>query len=209
VNAGAVRQGPVKDERRVPSRPVTRPACNPARALQSNVVMATPSLAHAAPIATDRHRVPAWLALIGFIVLCNGAGFLGTLVGNQGYYRELVLPSWAPPPAVFGPAWITLYVLMGTATWLVWRTPPSRDRREALGWFAVQLVLNAAWTPVFFGLENPAAGFALILTIPVAVTGMIISYARLSRLAAGMLVPLWLWVGFATLLNGAIWWLNR
>jgi benzodiazapine receptor len=171
--------------------------------------MSTHSLAQGAPVEASRHRVPPWLALIGFIVLCNAAGYLGTLVGNQTYYLELVRPSWAPPSAVFGPAWITLYLLMGTATWLVWRAPPSRDRREALGWFAVQLALNAAWTPVFFGLENPAAGFALILTIPVAVTGMIISYARLSRLAAALLVPLWLWVGFATLLNGAIWWLNR
>jgi tryptophan-rich sensory protein len=128
---------------------------------------------------------------------------------TPAFYQELVKPSWALPPSVFGPAWITLYVLMGTATWLVWRSTPGRARTEALIWFAVQLALNAAWTPVFFGLESPAAGFALILTIAVTVTGMIISYARRSRLAAALLVPLWLWVGFATVLNGSIWWLDR
>ena len=157
----------------------------------------------------DDHAVPSWLALVGFILLCNAAGFLGTLVGNQDYYQRLTLPSWAPPSAVFGPVWITLYALMGTATWLVWRTRSHPDRREALVWFGVQLALNAAWTPVFFGLERPGAALALILTIPVAVTGMIISYARRSRLAAALLAPLWLWVGFAGVLNGAIWWLNR
>jgi translocator protein len=149
------------------------------------------------------------LALIGFILLSEAAGFLGTLVGNQGFYREIALPSWAPAPWLFGPVWVTLYVLMGVATWLVWRSRPGRDRREALGWYAVQLALNAAWTPVFFGLERIGAAFALILLIPPAVTAMILAYRRCSPLAALLLVPLWLWVGFATLLNGAIWWLNR
>jgi tryptophan-rich sensory protein len=155
------------------------------------------------------HALPSWLALIGFILLCNAAGFLGTLVGNQDYYQRLTLPSWAPPSQVFGPTWVALYVLMGAATWLVWRTRRDPDRREAMLWFGVQLALDAAWTPIFFGLEQPGAAFALILAIPVAVTGMIISYARRSALASVLLVPLWLWVGFASLLNGAVWLLNR
>jgi benzodiazapine receptor len=217
ATTGANRQGPVKNAPAVPpvsARTVaafSRIGDTRIRGVLPalEVDMTTRSLAHPAPVATTRHTVPSWLALVGFIVLCNAAGYLGTLVGNQGYYLELTRPGWAPPTWVFGPAWITLYVLMGTATWLVWRTPPSAARREALTWFAVQLALNAAWTPVFFGLENPAAGFALILTIPVTVTGMIVSYARLSRAGAALLLPLWLWVGFATLLNGAIWWLNR
>jgi benzodiazapine receptor len=170
--------------------------------------MATHTLSGANPRPSD-HAVPPWLALVGLILLCNAAGYLGTLVGNQDYYQRLTLPTWAPPSWVFGPVWITLYALMGLATWLVWRTPSHAERREALTWFGIQLALNAAWTPVFFGLERPGAAFALILTIPVTVTGMIISYARRSRLAAALLVPLWLWVGFAGLLNGAIWWLNR
>jgi translocator protein len=191
-----------------PARGYAEPRVSAGAAPASKPDMTTHTLP--AP-ATSRgeHSVPSWLALVGFIVLCNAAGYLGTLVGNQDYYQRITLPSWAPSSQLFGPVWITLYVLMGIATWLVWRTRPDPDRREALIWFGVQLALNAAWTPIFFGLERPGAAFALILTIPIAVTGMIISYGRRSPLAAVLLVPLWLWVGFASLLNGAIWHLNR
>jgi translocator protein len=161
------------------------------------------------PASRRGHLVPSWVALPGFVLMCNVAGFVGNMVGGQDLYQRLALPSWAPPSQVFGPVWISLYVLTGTATWLVWRTRPDRDRAEAMSWFAIQLLLNAAWTPVFFGLQRIGAALALIIALEITVTGMLLAYARRSRLAAALLVPLWLWVGFAAVLNASIWWLNR
>ncbi len=98
---------------------------------------------------------------------------------------------------------------MGTATYLVWRRCSGVRRRTAMLVFAVQLALNFAWTPVFFGLQQIFAAFLLLLANWLAVGAMTLVYARRVPLAGALLVPLWLWVSFAAVLNGAIWWLNR
>jgi len=148
-------------------------------------------------------------ALVSLIVLCNGVGFVSSLVGNMGLYQQLVQPRWAPPAWVFGPVWTSLYILMGVATWLVLRTPATPRRRTALVVFAVQLALNAAWTPVFFGLEAIGAGLGVIIAVDVAVAAMAITYARIRPIAGLLVLPLLMWVGFATALNVAFWRLNR
>lgn len=161
-------------------------------------------------VAARRLSIPWWAAWLGFVVLCNGVGFLSSLTGQESQiYARIQTPSWAPPGWVFAPVWTTLYTLMGTATYLVWRRCEGAQARTALTVFAVQLALNAAWTPVFFGLERIFAAFVLIIANWLAVTAMMVVYARRVRLAGAMIVPLWLWVSFATVLNGAIWWLNR
>ena len=104
---------------------------------------------------------------------------------------------------MFAPVWITLYTLMGVAAWLVWRTGPGR--RRSLTWFAVQLALNAAWTPVFFGLRAIGAGLVVIVLLELAILATIAAFAPRSRLAAALLVPYAAWVGFATALNAALW----
>lgn len=150
------------------------------------------------------------LQWLGFVVLCNGVGFVSALVGGEpSYYEQLARPSWAPPPSVFGPVWTILYTLMGTATWIVWRRARGAVRRRAMTAFALQLACNAAWTPVFFGLHQPGAAIAIIFAVLVSVLAMAILYARVRALAGGLVVPLALWVGFATCLNVAIWQLNR
>lgn len=156
-----------------------------------------------------RTHVPAWLVWLGFVVLCNGAGFLSSLAGRMGLYQELVQPAWAPPGWVFGPAWTTLYTLMGTATYLVWRRCGGERRRTAMIVFAVQLALNVAWTPVFFGLERVFAALVVIVLVWLSVLVMMIVYARRVPLAGVLIAPLLAWVGFATALNASIWWLNR
>lgn len=148
-------------------------------------------------------------SLVGLILLCNGVGFASAMVGNMGLYQELVQPSWAPPAWLFGPVWTSLYILMGVATWLVLRAPATPTRRAALIIFAFQLALNAAWTPVFFGLEAIGAGLVVIIAVDLAVVAMAIAYARIRPLAGMMIIPLVVWVGFATALNAAIWSLNR
>lgn len=151
-----------------------------------------------------------WLAWIGFVVLCNGAGFLSSLAGGEAtIYQQLVQPSWAPPPWLFAPAWISLYTLMGTATYLVWRRCRGEARRDAMIVFAIQLALNVAWTPVFFGLQRFGLAVILISFVLAAITAMIVVYYRRVRVAGLMLIPLWLWVAFATALNASIWALNR
>ena len=144
------------------------------------------------------------MALIGFILLCNGAGFLSSLGGHMALYGQLALPAWAPPPLAFPIAWGMLYTLMGIGAWLVWRAPASPARRRALGMFVVQLLVNMAWTPVFFGAEWFRAGLVVIALVWFAVLAMVIAYRRVSGTAAALQIPLLLWVGFATALNAAI-----
>jgi benzodiazapine receptor len=143
------------------------------------------------------------------VALCNLTGFVSSLFGTeQTFYAALTKPSFAPPSWVFAPAWTTLYTLMGTATYLVWRRCAGAIRRRAMGVFAVQLALNAAWTPVFFGLHEIGAAFLLIIANWIAVGAMGLVYYRRVPLAGALIVPLWLWVTYATVLNGAIWRLN-
>jgi benzodiazapine receptor len=144
------------------------------------------------------------LVLVGLIALCQLAGATGAFVTDASWYRALDRPSWAPPGWIFGPVWITLYTLMGIAAWRIWRaSSPRRD--TALRWFAFQLVLNAAWTPVFFGARSIGGGFVVIVTLLVAIAATIVAYSRISRLAAALMVPYFAWVAFATALNGALW----
>ncbi len=143
-------------------------------------------------------------ALIGFIVLCQLAGASGAVVTDASWYLALDRPSWAPPGWVFGPVWISLYTMMGVAAWLVWRSN-APSRRSALAWFAVQLVLNAAWTPVFFGARSLGGGLIVIVTLVIAIIATIAAYRRVSRAAAVLMIPYLLWVSFATALNAALW----
>ncbi len=157
-----------------------------------------------AAVAPSRSRPVATLVLA--IAVCELAGAAGGLVTDPSFYRELVRPTWAPPPWLFGPVWITLYALMGTAASLVWRS--GRGRGEALAWFAVQLVLNAAWTPVFFGLHSLGGGLALILALDLAIVATIVAFAQRSRAAALLLAPYAGWVAFATALTAWLWHAN-
>ncbi|WP_231183059.1 TspO/MBR family protein [Haladaptatus sp. DYF46] len=148
------------------------------------------------------------LALLVSIVVCELAGIIPSfLTANDvaTWYTTLQKPGFTPPSWVFGPVWTTLYLLMGIALYLVWR---RRDNRFALAVFAVQLLLNAGWTLVFFGMRWPAGGLAVILALLVAIVATMVAFARIDRRAALLLVPYLCWVGFATLLNYELWRLN-
>lgn len=142
---------------------------------------------------------------VGFVALCNGVGAASALVASEpAFYEQLARPSWAPPPSVFGPVWTLLYTLMGTATWIVWIKTAGPLRRRAMAVFAVQLAFNALWTPVFFGFHALGASVAVILAVLALVVAMTSVYARASKLAASLVVPLAAWVAFASALNIAI-----
>ncbi len=117
-------------------------------------------------------------------------------------------PWGDPPPWVFGPVWIALYVLMGIAAWLVWRRQDEAGRRLALMLFAFQLGLNALWSFVFFGMENPGAALVNIGVLWAVILATTFAFRKISQLAAWLLLPYLAWVSFASYLNCGIWLLN-
>lgn len=148
------------------------------------------------------------LALAGWIVLCFLAPALGAFSMPDTWYAALRKPAWNPPGWVFGPVWTLLYSMMAVAAWLVWRRGGWRMQRLPLTWFLVQLALNAAWTPIFFGLHRPGLAFADIVLLWLAIVGTIISFKRVQRGAAWLLAPYLAWVSFAAFLNFTLWRMN-
>lgn len=148
------------------------------------------------------------LGLCGWVLLCYAAASLGALFMPGEWYATLRKPSWNPPGWVFGPVWSALYTMMAVAAWLVWRRGGFAAQRRALVPFFAQLALNAAWTPLFFGLHRPGLAFAEILLLWLAIAWTIVAFWRVHRVAAGLLCPYLAWVSFAAALNGTLWRLN-
>lgn len=145
-----------------------------------------------------------WPAAVA-IVAVSGAQFT-----PDAWYQSLRKPSFNPPGAVFGPVWTVLYLLMAIAAWLVAKQVQvsARLRRRALWLMGLQLLLNGLWSPLFFGLHNPALAFVDISALWIALVATIASFASVRPLAAWLLVPYLLWVSFALVLNGSIWLMN-
>ncbi len=149
------------------------------------------------------------LAVLIAVCLAVGAfGSVFTASSVNGWYPTIHKPSWTPPSWVFAPVWTALYIMMGIAAWFVWRKRENAGAKSALILFAVQLALNAAWSPLFFGLKNPLAGLLTIILLWAFLAAAILSFWRISRAAAALLAPYWLWVSFASALNLAIWRMN-
>lgn len=140
------------------------------------------------------------------------AGIIGTVFTTPsvaGWYPTLVKPALNPPAWVFGPVWTTLFALMGIAAFLVWKKGLDRkDVKIALGIFLGQLVLNALWSIIFFGLRSPGGALIEIVFLWLAIVATIVAFAKISRPAAWLLTPYILWVSFAGYLNYTIWLLN-
>jgi tryptophan-rich sensory protein len=153
------------------------------------------------------------IKLAASLVLCLLAGFIGSIFTTPkigGWYAGLNKPSFNPPSWLFGPVWTLLYVLMGVALYLVWRTGlAAKGVKLAIAIYFVQLVLNALWSFAFFGAESPLAGLVVIVALWAMIAATIAAFAPISRAAAALLVPYILWVTFATILNAAIYLLNR
>lgn len=178
----------------------------------------TPDIRSIQPRLSD----PAWrsaLALILFVAIAFAVaafGSLSTFQNVDGWYADADKAAWNPPNGVFGPVWSILYPLMAVAAWLVWRrrragTPETTDvATRALAFYVVQLVLNALWTPFFFGLYPfvgaPALWIALVIIVllDLAVLATMLAFWEVSRVAAVLLIPYWAWVLFATTLNWAL-----
>lgn len=153
--------------------------------------------------------------LIIAIVVCQLAGIIGSLFTmpaiQSGWYAQLVKPEIAPPNWIFAPVWTTLFSLMGVSLFLVWKSDFSanaKEQRKGIALFFIQLVLNALWSIIFFGLRSPGGAFVEIIFLWLAIFATIIAFAKISRPAAWLLVPYILWVSFAGYLNLMIWILN-
>lgn len=144
------------------------------------------------------------------MAVCLMAGVAGSLATTSKvptWYASLNKPSWNPPSWVFAPVWTTLYTMMGVAAWIVWRRAGSPYHRAFL-FFWIQLVLNTAWSFLFFGLEQPGLALADIVLLWLSIAATLRAFRKWSGAAALLLTPYLAWVSFAACLNFAIWRLN-
>ncbi|MGE4093600.1 MAG: TspO/MBR family protein [Candidatus Binatia bacterium] len=151
------------------------------------------------------------LVLLGFLGACFAVAALGSWVTTPAvdtWYTTVRKPPWTPPNWVFGPVWSALYAAMALAAWWVWQQRGSIDVRLPLTLFAIQLLLNLAWSVLFFGLQNPGAGLIEIVVLWSAILATLLAFWRVSVGAGWLLVPYLLWVTFALALNFSIWQLN-
>lgn len=152
---------------------------------------------------TAEYRKPnSWVVLLAFLVLVNGVGFLiGTQTRPGAWFEQLTKPPLNPPGWVFAPVWTTLYVLIAIAGWRIWMDNP---RSTAMKFWVAQMLLNFAWSPIWFGAEMPWLAFAVIVLMWLSIVGFIVTARRQDMLAAWLFVPYLVWVSFASYLNLSI-----
>ena len=153
------------------------------------------------------HAMRSLAALLVFVLWVALAAFFGAQFEPGGWYAGLSKPPLTPPNWVFAPVWSLLYLGIAVAGWLVWRTRPGVWMPLTL--WGVQLVLNAMWSPLFFGLHRPDLALLEIAVLLFAAAATALVFYRIRRLAGLLFLPYVAWVGFATYLNAGLWLLNR
>jgi translocator protein len=152
-----------------------------------------------------------FLKLILSIVICFIPGIAGALftTAESSWYQNLSKPEFTPPDWLFAPVWIILYLLMGISLFLIWKEGlNNKNVRVAFTFFILQLLLNAAWAPVFFGAESITGGLIIILILWILILLTIFKAKKVSGAASNLLIPYFLWVTFASVLNFFIYILN-
>jgi len=157
---------------------------------------------------TTPQKIGAFLLSLIIPLAVGGISGFFTVSAIPGWYQTIQKPSWNPPNWVFGPVWTTLYVLMGIAMYLIWTQPRTEQRQRALYLNAAQLILNFFWSLIFFNLHAIGSALIEIIILWVVIVQTMFAYDRVYKPAAWLLLPYIVWVTFATILNGAIWWLN-
>lgn len=148
------------------------------------------------------------------VVICLVVGYVSGMVTRASittWYPTLIKPSFNPPNWIFAPVWTSLYIMMGIAAGLVWNqiTTHKEAVTKALQFFTIQLVLNALWSYLFFGLHN-----LILATIEVVLLWLMIfetysQFAKINKMASYLMLPYLAWVSFASVLTASIWWLNQ
>lgn len=137
------------------------------------------------------------------ILVCLAAGWIGSIFTQPaipGWYENLNKPFYTPPNWIFAPVWTLLFILMGIALFLVWKSE-SRFKKWAIFLFFVQLGLNAAWSYIFFGLQSILGAFIQIMNLWLFIVLTMAEFRRICRPAAILFFPYFLWVSFAVILN--------
>ncbi len=157
------------------------------------------------PISRD---LPALGVILAATVAVLLIGNHATLPEIQGWYAALNKPSWTPPNWLFGPVWTLLYIMMAAAAWLVWRRRRLFEVRPALLLWATQLVLNLAWSLLFFGQHNLVLGMVDIVALWLTILATIVLFWPIRAVAGVLMLPYVVWVTYAASLNGGILALN-
>lgn len=148
------------------------------------------------------------LGLLGFIGANFAAALSGAVFTPGDWYRSLAKPRWNPPDWLFGPAWAVLYTMIAISGWLVWREHGFAGAAVPLAAYGVQLLLNAGWSAIFFGMRRPDLAFVELVVFWVAILVTLVLFWPLQRTAALLLVPYLAWVTFAGVLNLTLWRMN-
>ena len=151
----------------------------------------------------------AIIGAVGWLGLTFAAAALGARFLPDEWYRHLNKPTWNPPNFIFAPVWSILYLLMAAAAWLVWRRYGLGDALVPLILFVAQLLLNATWTWLFFGLHRTRDALIEIGILWITILATLLSFWKLELVAGILLLPYLAWVSFAAMLNWTIWRMNR
>lgn len=151
--------------------------------------------------------------VIGFIILCQTAGIIGSLFTISAiptWYLTLQKPVFNPPNWIFGPVWTVLFTLMGISMFVIYKAAwPKKSAKIALTFFTLHLVVNTMWSIIFFNWHELGWALAVIILLWLMIAWSIYLFKQIKPLASWLLFPYLLWVSFATILNASIWFLNR
>lgn len=151
------------------------------------------------------------IKLIISILLPLSVGAVAGMFTSQAvptWYASLNRPSFSPPNWVFGPVWTSLYILLGISFFLIWKEEASKERDLAIKVFSIQMLLNFAWSFLFFYFNLIGAALIEIILLWTSIAAMIYLFYKIKPLAAYLNIPYLLWVSFATILNAGYYFLN-
>jgi benzodiazapine receptor len=141
-------------------------------------------------------------------LLVGGISGFATATNISRWYTILEKPFFNPPNYLFGPVWTLLYILMGISFYRILQTTDNKIKTKAIAIFCFQLVLNFCWSFLFFKFHLLGVSFVEIIILWLSIAAMIYTYLKIDKTAAYLQIPYFLWVSFASVLNGAIWYLN-
>ena len=146
------------------------------------------------------------------IIVCQCAGLIGSLFtasAINGWFSELNHPSFTPPDWLYPPIWITGYLLIAIAAFLIWwRGLHIRPVRVAMILFLVQLFLGVVWAYILFGLQSVLFGLIAVMALWIVLLFTVIQFYKVSVAAGSLMIPYMVWVTFAIILNGSLYLLN-
>ena len=151
------------------------------------------------------------LPLLISILIVFSFGLIGSLFTSPNivnWYAFINKPSFSPPNWLFAPVWTLLYILMGISAFLIWQKRDNLQTKPALTFYGLQLILNALWSIIFFGMHNPGLALLEIIILWLFILITLIKFYKINKTAGLLFIPYLLWVSFASILNYAIWMIN-